>query len=78
MLRGIAENMVAVVNTALKCFSGMQELRLGGEGAINTQVSVCLLQQKPCCCFHCVRSFDAHVRMTYIYIYNTCKLVDPV
>ena len=44
MLRGIAENMVAVVNTALKCFSGMQDLRLSGEGAINTQVSVCLLK----------------------------------
>jgi hypothetical protein len=39
VLRGIAENMVAVVNTALKCFSGMQHLLLDGEGAINLRVS---------------------------------------
>lgn len=39
MLRGIAENMVAVVNTALKCFSGMQHLLLDGEGAVNVCVS---------------------------------------
>ena len=40
VLRGIAENMVAVVNTALKCFSGMQHLLLDGEGAINVSVSI--------------------------------------
>lgn len=39
VLRGIAENMVAVVNTALKCFSGMQHLLLNGEGAMNLRVS---------------------------------------
>ena len=39
VLRGIAENMVAVVNTALKCFSGMQHLLLDGDGAINLRVS---------------------------------------
>lgn len=42
VLRGIAENMVAVVNTALKCFSGMQHLLLDGEGAINLRVSLFL------------------------------------
>ena len=40
MLRSIAENMVAIVNTALKCFSGMQRLLLDGEGAINVRVSI--------------------------------------
>ena len=37
VIRGIAENMVAVVNTALKGFSDMQLVLLTGE---NTKVSV--------------------------------------
>lgn len=40
MLRSIAENMVAVVNTALKGFSEMQLLLLRGEGAIVSTVLV--------------------------------------
>lgn len=40
VFRGIAENMVAVVNTSLKCFSGMQHLLLNGEGAISLHVSI--------------------------------------
>ena len=43
ILRSIAENMVAVLNTALKGFSEMQLMLLKGEGvAVSTVASTCI------------------------------------
>ena len=44
MIRGIAENMVAVVNTALKGFSDMQLVLLTGKNAkVSCEIYVSML-----------------------------------